>query len=66
MSAKLKTMKMIRSLAFGEMHEKIAEDAGIKTARVWCDKCGREQAVDGAHCLKHGWPECCGHTMWLQ
>lgn len=33
---------------------------------VRCDKCGKEQSVDPAHCLRHGWPLCCGATMSLK
>lgn len=32
---------------------------------VWCKFCGKEQKVDSAHCLGHGWPKCCGETMTI-
>ncbi len=51
--------------AMTEPHAKIADAASIKTCRVRCDKCGREQDADGAECLAHGWPLCCGQTMRL-
>jgi len=31
--------------------------------QVWCYQCGRTQKVDTTHCLRHGWPKCCGQTM---
>jgi hypothetical protein len=33
--------------------------------QVKCRHCGTTQAVDPAHCLRHGWPKCCGATMEL-
>lgn len=33
--------------------------------QVTCPICGRIEDVDPEHCLKHGWPMCCGHTMHL-
>jgi hypothetical protein len=35
------------------------------TNRVRCEECGREQTVDVADCLNHGWPMCHGLTMTL-
>ena len=32
---------------------------------VQCQYCGKEKKVDFAHCLKTGWPKCCGYTMRL-
>lgn len=32
---------------------------------VRCQECGATQTVDPAHCLRHGWPKCCGATMRL-
>ena len=32
---------------------------------VTCDTCGTEERVEFAHCLRHGWPICCGYTMRL-
>lgn len=37
----------------------------IRRGLVWCTQCGRSQRVDGAHCLLHGWPKCCGYTMTI-
>ena len=47
------------------VHERIAEDAGISVALVRCGGCASEQRVDGAKCLREGWPACCGYTMTL-
>lgn len=47
------------------IHDRIACDAGISEARVTCLACGREQLVDGATCLRKGWPTCHGATMRL-
>jgi len=46
------------------LHRKLAEAIG-NPRRVWCKKCGREQAVDAARCLASGWPKCCGYTMTI-
>ena len=46
------------------LHAKIVEDVPqLKRGLVWCRHCGREQKVDSADCLRHGWPKCCGYTM---
>lgn len=46
------------------LHEKIAADVPqIRRGIVWCHTCGREDRVNVADCLKHGWPKCCGYTM---
>lgn len=48
------------------LHDKIADDIPqIKRGMVWCTSCGRSQRVDGADCLRRGWPKCCGHTMTI-
>ena len=47
------------------IHDRIADDAGLKHAKVRCKTCGREQTVDGGHCFAHGWPKCHGQTMTL-
>lgn len=48
------------------LHERIAEDVPqIKRGMVWCTVCGRSQEVDGADCLRHGWPVCHGFTMTI-
>jgi hypothetical protein len=31
----------------------------------WCRICGGHQRVDGAACLRIGWPRCCGYTMTI-
>lgn len=48
------------------LYKKLAEcHPALKRNRVWCRQCGREQAVDSAHCFQHGWPQCCGKTMTI-
>lgn len=47
------------------LHNAMAEAAGLKTATVYCTVCGASQIVDGAECLRHGWPKCHGFTMSL-
>lgn len=37
----------------------------IGRGKVWCAVCRRMQRVDGAQCLRTGWPECCGYTMTI-
>lgn len=32
---------------------------------VKCDECSETKTVNFAHCLRDGWPVCCGHTMRL-
>lgn len=41
----------------GDCHE------SLRRGKVWCRTCGREQSVDSADALAHGWPKCCGYTM---
>jgi hypothetical protein len=48
-----------------KIHAKMAENAGVKRARVRCEKCGRTETVDGERSLLLGWPRCCGYTMTL-
>lgn len=43
----------------------VCEIPQIKRGLVWCKTCGREQKVNGADCLRDGWPKCCGHTMTI-
>jgi len=43
----------------------IAKAAKLKACRVKCDICGKEQDVNGEHCLEHGWPQCHKETMRL-
>jgi len=46
------------------IHEKIAAEVPqLRRGMVWCYTCGREERVDSAASLKHGWPTCCGFTM---
>lgn len=52
--------------ALSGLHDKIADDVPkIKRGLVRCLECGRVRKVDGADCLRHGWPECCGYTMTI-
>jgi hypothetical protein len=37
----------------------------LSRGQVWCTHCGRTQHVDGADCLRNGWPKCCGYTMTI-
>lgn len=46
--------------------DKIAREIPqIRRGMVWCRSCGRSQRVDGAECLRSGWPKCCGYTMTI-
>lgn len=48
------------------LHERIADDVPqIKRGMVWCKSCGRSQKVNGADCLRFGWPKCHGATMTI-
>lgn len=48
------------------LHQRIVDDVpALKRGLVWCRTCAREQRVDAADCLRHGWPKCCGHTMTI-
>jgi hypothetical protein len=48
------------------LHDRIAADVPqIARGQVWCRTCGRSERVDGANCLRHGWPKCCGFTMTI-
>jgi len=47
------------------IHEEVAERFNLKKAFVRCSECGYEKEVDGAVCMKHGWPKCCEVTMAL-
>ena len=44
------------------MYDEMAE--GMPNV-VWCRACGRSLGVNPAHCLRHGWPKCCGATMTI-
>lgn len=45
--------------------ELAASDPALVRGLVRCQTCGREQRVDSAQCLAHGWPTCHGETMRL-
>ena len=49
-----------------DLHQRIANDVPkIKRGKVWCIQCKRMKLVDGAECLRSGWPKCCGQTMTI-
>jgi len=37
----------------------------MSDSMVQCLECGRQEQVSFAHCLRRGWPKCCGYTMRL-
>jgi Zn finger protein HypA/HybF involved in hydrogenase expression len=37
----------------------------LTRGQVWCKKCGQTQKINTAHCLRCGFPECCGETMTI-
>lgn len=37
----------------------------MNDSMVQCLECGRQEQVSFAHCLRRGWPKCCGYTMRL-
>jgi hypothetical protein len=47
------------------MYSDMAKIPQIARGKVWCTYCKRMQYVDGADCLRNGWPECCGCTMTI-
>jgi len=48
------------------LHSKMAQShPSLARGKVWCRECGREQSVDAAHALRHGWPKCHGATMTI-
>lgn len=48
------------------IHDQIVKDVPqLQRGKVWCKTCRREQSVDSADCLRHGWPKCCGYTMTI-
>lgn len=47
---------------FDAMYKDMAKGMGN---RVRCNSCFKEQIVNPEHCLRHGWPKCCGYTMSL-
>lgn len=50
---------------FAAMYRDMAAVPQFARGQVWCKKCDATQKVDGANCLRHGWPKCCGETMTL-
>ncbi len=48
-----------------KIYNDIAADAGFTRRVVTCHKRGRELTVNGAECLRRGWPVCHGQTMSL-
>lgn len=49
-----------------DLHDRIARDVPqIARGMVWCRTCGRSERVDGAECLRSGWPKCCSATMTI-
>jgi len=55
-------MLKLPNLNFDAMYQDMAR--GMPD-QVTCRTCGTTQKVDPAHCLRHGWPKCCGATMSL-
>jgi hypothetical protein len=48
------------------IHDAIARDVPeIARGKVWCTQCRRVKLVNGAECLRTGWPVCCGQTMTI-
>lgn len=48
------------------MYKEMAQShPSLERGQVWCRHCGSTRKVDSAHCLRHGWPKCCGHTMTI-
>jgi len=48
-----------------KLYNDAAADAGLTRRIVTCRTCRREKTVNGAECLRHGWPKCHGQTMTL-
>lgn len=47
-------------------YQKLAEShPSLERGMVWCRTCRRSEKVDSAHCLRNGWPKCCGYTMTI-
>ena len=58
--------KIARDAASGDLHRELADShPALRRGLVCCSSCSRERRVDSAHCLRSGWPECCGSTMTL-
>ena len=48
------------------LHERMAQShPSLARGLVQCLECKRVEKVDSAHCLRHGWPKCCGYTMTI-
>lgn len=48
------------------LHGKLAKcHPALERGLVECRECGRVEKVESAHCLRHGWPKCCGATMTI-
>ena len=60
-------MNLAKTLArAATLHENIVNDVPqLRRGQVWCTTCGATQKVDGAKCLRTGWPKCCGYTMTI-
>lgn len=57
---------LAKSVASGSLHRSLANSSpDLAAGLVYCRTCGRVRRVDSAHCLRHGWPKCCGYTMTL-
>ena len=49
-----------------EIHDHLAKEIPqIARGQAWCKTCGNSEKVNGAYCLQHGWPKCCGYTMTI-
>lgn len=62
------TDRLTQTLAnAASLHDTLANShPALQRGLVQCRQCGTHQHVDSAHCLRHGWPKCCGETMLLQ
>lgn len=48
------------------LHDRMAAShPKLSRGQVWCRKCRRTENVSAAHCLRSGWPKCCGQTMTI-
>ena len=51
---------------YNDLADKMAHEIPhIARGQVWCRECGSTQKIDGAECLRSGWPKCCGYTMTI-
>ncbi|TMJ18996.1 MAG: hypothetical protein E6G92_04070 [Alphaproteobacteria bacterium] len=51
--------------ALSGLPAEIARIPALARGRVWCRSCGASREVAAAHCLRSGWPRCCGVTMTI-